>query len=450
MIIKISNISSSHGHNAISYALTKNQNEKKGAEEGKKDVVVPDFLDSHFLPNDDILGTPVSPTTAYTNMMIRQTNSGHHVKDGFFRIEICPAPEECEGWTHDDWQRCLDDAIRHLDTVEMRNKAGKVYAAHLQIAKSQYVAAIHRDTDKPHIHLVVNRITEENKLQDANYCGERAKRAAEAMSLERGWTLAKDIDGERKERIHDDALDVLRSMDHYSLAGYFAGMRAKGWIIKHGNSDRKGMLHGYSIGQELRKKDGSLSSTVIYNSSKLGFGRDLTIKNLENTWRKLHQNDVRVSQPTTTVTPGTTKPVVPSVPSGSTVAPDVRRPSAPRWECSEVLARDFGQKEETMVTVPSLVSDIINKDVKPLNPMDYKEPNNEIPTQPAIVAAAFFEFLVAADVQVSAGGGGGGGSNDLRWDGKTKDDLENLAHGAAKTAMAKSTAKLTKRGGVRR
>ena len=103
-----------------------------------------------------------------------------------------------------------------------------------------------------------------------------------------------------------------------------------------------------------------------------------------------------------------------------------------------------------MVTVPSLVSDIINKDVKPLNPMDYKEPNSEIPTQPAIVAAAFFEFLVAADVQVSAGGGGGGGSNDLRWDGKTKDDLENLAHGAAKTAMAKSTAKLTKRGGVRR
>lgn len=442
MIIKVNVIDSNHGHNAIAYALTKKQRQENSGDS-------PIYLRSNFLPDDDILGIPISPFTAYSCMKIHQNNSGHHVKSGFFRIEICPSVEECEGWTMEDWQQCLDDAIRHLDAVELRNRTGKVYAAHMQIARSQYVAAIHRDTDKPHIHLIVNRITEDDKLQDANYCGERAKRAAENMARERRWTKAADVDGARKDKIHEDALDVLRSMEVFSINDYFAGMRARGWVIKANRRDRDGVLHGYSIGEKLLKKDGTLSSTVLYNASKLGVGRDLTVKNLEHTWKRLHQSDVRISRPGTTVSSRTSQPVIPPLPAGSAVAPDVRRPSVPRWECSEVLVKPLDQKEGTMVRVPSLVSDIINNDVKPLNPMDYKDPFSKIPTQQVIVAAAFFEFLLAVDAPVS-GGGGGGSSNDLRWDGKNQDDLENMAHLAARTAMAKTVSKLTRRGGMHR
>ena len=102
-----------------------------------------------------------------------------------------------------------------------------------------------------------------------------------------------------------------------------------------------------------------------------------------------------------------------------------------------------------MVRIPDFAADVISREVPSIDPMDYQDPNSEIPTRPDIIASAIFEFLIAADVQVT-GGGGGGGSNDLRWDGKTKDDLENMAKGAAHSAFAKSTSGLRKRGGLSR
>lgn len=453
MVIKIACISASHGVNAITYAMEKNRDTPPG----KPADVEPVFLSSNHLPVDDITGEPITADDVWLAMKLRNENSNHKVKNPFFRIEICPTKEECERWTMKDWKQCLDDAIRHLDRTDYKDKSGKVKGRHTELANSQWVATVHFDTDKPHIHLIANRITEDGRCQDSNQDAKRAIMAANAMAIERGWIKAEDVDGDRKERIHSDAIDVLRSMKAFSYQDYFDAMRAKGWIVKE-KYDSYGNCVNYNIGEKLFKTNGELSSTIMLKSSSLDSKRELTPKRLKQTWQRLHKNQANtqpVQKPVAPVqTPIQPKPVV--VPRPAPIAEPVRRPSTPVtpaipvWACSEYEAREQWRDKGSMVRIPDFAADIISREVPAIDPMDYKDPNSDIPTRPDIIASAIFEFLVAADAQISGGGGGGGSSNDLRWDGKTKDDLENMAKGAAHSAFAKSTAGLRKRGGLSR
>ncbi len=97
---------------------------------------------------------------------------------------------------------------------------------------------------------------------------------------------------ERKNRIHKDAIDVLACMNKFNLERYFEGMRSRGWIID-AKYDSKGICRGYSIGERLFKADGSLSSTILVQSSKLGFGRDLMVSKLQGTWNRLHRPQIQ-------------------------------------------------------------------------------------------------------------------------------------------------------------
>lgn len=285
MIIKITTISSSHGHNAINYAMNKREKIEKST--ATQQLPRPFILATNGIPNDNIFLEPPNASEVWMDMRMKQMQSRHRIKDGFFRIEICPSKEECQGWRPSDWQKLLDDAIRHLDSTDFVTKSGKVIGKHTDIAHSQYVAAIHRDTDNYHIHLIVNRITMDDRLQDANKVRERGFLAANKLAEERGWVKAIDRDADRKEKIHGDALAVLRQMKAFSLEEYFKAMRAKGWLID-AKYDSQGICRGYSIGEKLYKPNGALSSTVMYQSSKLGFGRDLMVSRLQGTWNSLH------------------------------------------------------------------------------------------------------------------------------------------------------------------
>lgn len=175
MIIKVNTISSSHGHNAIEYAMNKKMSDKEK----------PEFLASAHLPVGDILG-PVDSTCIWESMKRRQANSGHKIKDGFFRIEICPPMEKCRNWSMKDWEKLLEDSIRHLDSTDFLGKSGNVIGKHTDIAHSQWIATIHRDTDNYHIHLIANRINENNEVQDDTRCRNRGVLAANKLAEERG------------------------------------------------------------------------------------------------------------------------------------------------------------------------------------------------------------------------------------------------------------------------
>ena len=430
MVIKIHSISGTHGHNAISYAMKKDKSEVK-----------PEFLAANFIPNDDILGIPVDPTSVWMSMKLRQEHSGHHVKDGFFRIEICPSAEESKGWGRKDFKKCLDDAIRHLDQTDFVTRAGKVIGHHTDLANTQWIATIHRDTDNLHIHLIANRITENNELQDANKCENRGFLAANKLAVERGWTMAKDKLAERKEQIHADAIAVLRNMKHFNIQEYFNRMRAMGWEINE-RYDSSHVCRGYSIGSKLYKVDGTLSSTVMYKASDLGHGRDLMASKLANTWDKLHGEGIKQETKAADMENSFYYPFS-GVP---TITLKTEQQLNPQWTCSEHTSKENWLEDGISVRIPDKVFSMLDSQIEPLDEMDYYNAADEIPSRKNILAVAVFEFLADTYVQVPSGGGGGGSSkNDLRWDGKTAEDFQRMAEAAAKRAVRKCTAGLRKR-----
>ena len=352
-------------------------------------------------------------------MKRRQANSGHKIKDGFCRIEICPPMEECRNWSMKDWEKLLQDSIRHLDSTDFLGKSGNVIGKHTDIAHSQWIATCHRDTDNYHIHLIANRINENNEVQDDTRCRNRGVLAANKLAEERGWIKAQDRQDKRKVKIHADAIDVLRHMEKYCLEEYFKGMQARGWKID-AKYDNSGICRGYSIGQNLYKANGSLSSTIMYQSSKLGFGRDLMVSRLEGTWKKLHPVQVKASEKNNM--------------QDNCTLNSLREMSQETW-------RDEG----TSVRIPDVVFDTISDNIQSLGRYDYYDRDEDIPAKMQIVAVAVFEFCTAANVYPSSGGGGGGSDNDLRWDGKTEDELQQMAAAAAHKAIGRCTSHLTKR-----
>lgn len=433
MIIKIATVGSNHGHNAINYAMDKDKNK-----DGKKPI----YLASGNIYYDDLLCDAPSPPSVWKQMKEVQSNSRHRVKDGFFRIEICPPGEKTKDWKQEDWKRLLDDAIRHLDSTDMVGKNGKIIGHHADIASSQWVATIHKDTDNWHIHLIVNRITEKDGLQDSNQCKNRGIIAANKLAEERGWGKAQDLSDQRKTSIHSDAIKVLQEMSSFSVEDYFNGMRRMGWSIE-AKYDADGVCRGYSVGEDIYKPDGSLSSTILYQASKLGFGRDLMVSKLKKTWEKLHPKVMEtpkiraVSNEHSHFTSVETSHVSSVVQNSE-------------WKCSNRDARETWREEPKSVRIPDVAFSVIDREVKELDKMAFYDRNEDIPGKAAMVAVAVFEFLVAADTVAPNCGAGGGSSSDLRWDGKTEDDLRNMARLAASKAMARCTAGLTKRRGLRR
>lgn len=433
MIIKIATISSSHGHNAIEYAMNKKVSDKEK----------PKFLASAHLPENSFL-SPVDSKTVWDKMRIRQVNSGHKLEKGFFRIEICPSAEESRGWTTEDWKKLLDDAIRHLDNTDFLGKNGKVIGKHANIANSQYIATVHHDTDKPHIHLIVNRVSEDNEVQDDTRCRNRGLLAANSVAVERGWIKAEDRASMRKKQIHDDAINVLASMRRFSLEKYFNLMRMRGWIID-AKYDGKGICWGYSIGEKKYKADGSLSSTVLIQSSKLGFGRDLMVSKLQGTWNSLHRPQVSNVDRETSAEGTASIPLYNEVESKTTMGETVSK--VPQWKCSSYDAmRNWNDEEIMSARVPDVAFEAIKGLVK-LDRLDYWDKDEDIPSRAAMVAASVFEFCTAADAPVASGGGGGGSSdNDLRWDGMTKSDFEKMAEMAVKKVTSNCTSHLHRKG----
>lgn len=233
-------------------------------------------------------------------------------------------------------------------------------------------------------------------------------------------------------------------MNKFNLERYFEGMRSRGWIID-AKYDGKGICRGYSIGERLFKVDGSLSSTILVQSSKLGFGRDLMVSKLQGTWNRLHRPQIQRGDNVSSAGRGSSMPTYNNVENNPAKREEL--PKMPQWKCSSYDAMQNWNDEEIMnARIPDAAFDIIDKLVEPVDKFDYCNPNSEIPERMQMLAVAVFEFCTAADAPVMSGGGGGGSSdNDLRWDGKTAEDFENMARNAVGKAKKRCLSHLSKR-----
>ena len=304
MVIKMETIGGAHAANAISYVLDK----EKARKENK-----PVFLAANNIELNPLTGKPYSPVEVLMDMQLKLAASKHKVENPFWRIELCPPKEECHDWTMEQWDRFCRDCVKVLDSTDykqevVRDKDGypvidkrtgrpkvKVSGKRTMLGRSQYIATVHFDTGKPHVHIVANRLTMDGQMHDTHKCKERAKMAADIIAERYGWVKAEERTNHRMERIHDAAMKVLKGMDKWDIETYFAGMRRNGFEVEP-TYDSQGVCRGYSIGEKLYDLDGNYSSTVMYKASakKFGHGRDLTVSKLYGTWQKLHSETAEV------------------------------------------------------------------------------------------------------------------------------------------------------------
>lgn len=428
MIIKANPIAASHAGNAIRYAMEKDS--KHGGE-------LPLFLYSQHIATN-ITGEPF-PKDVYDAMRMRQQSSGHNLSSPFWRIEICPPMEECRNWTEEQWQQCLQDTIRLMDTQDYVNpKTGKIptrsrkdkngiivttpQVGRFKLADSQLVATIHKDTDDWHIHVIANRITEHNEVMDTHKCNIRALLAANAFADEYGWTKAEDRENQRKERIHADAIEVLKSMQTFSLEKYFAGMRAKGWIVEPGTPDQIGKIHGYSIGEKLYKQNHQSSSTVMYKASSLGHGRDLTVSRLERTWKKLKYPDLYSNKERNRWKKA---PITPTIPKGTKRSRGEQERMAAVQDGRKSLrnklenpARDFSLRDIEDILPAAIIAHAIDRYGTATTPGNrtnaaYDLLKDVTGNTEAVMQAITSEVLNILFTPAMSPSGGGGSNNDL-------------------------------------
>ena len=241
MVIKMSTIDGAHAANAINYVLDK----EKARKEDK-----PVFLASNHIELNPMTGKPYSPVAVLMDMQLLLATSRHKAEEPFWRIELCPPPEVCQNWTMSQWDRFCKDCVQVLDATDYKREAVKdkdgrpvidkrtglpkvkVSGRHTMLANSQYVATVHFDTGKPHVHIVANRLTMDGEMQDTHKCKERAKTAANIIAEKYGWTKAEVRENKRMERIHDAAMKVLNRMDVWDIEAYFAQMHRNGFEVE--------------------------------------------------------------------------------------------------------------------------------------------------------------------------------------------------------------------------
>lgn len=254
----------SHGVNAVRYATEKDKAE---------------IIKLNLLPDDIPLEGIWQRMVIHQKKFEATLSRYRTLKNTAIRIEVSPARNESEEWTHDDWKRLTDDFVQEFDMVNMSSRADRESAARTNLGGSQYAVALHRDSRSgiAHLHIVANRVDMEGRVNDAHFIYERAMEAARRINIRRGWLTAEERGEQNRRQIADDCIDVLRQMSRFDWEEYVRLLGLKGYVVDL-KRDSKEIVRGYTI-----RKGNS-----VYKSSQLGSGRHLIPSKIEQTWRSLH------------------------------------------------------------------------------------------------------------------------------------------------------------------
>lgn len=398
MIAKAATIS--HGGNAVRYSVNKDKAE---------------IVKVNFLPDD------ISAEAMYQRMVLKQKefastiNKGRPLKRNVIRMEISPTKEESAGWTLDDWVRLANEYIQVFDSIDLSKKAKRASAKSTNVKNSQYVVALHHDAKSGiiHLHIDVNRVDMNGKVNDDHLIAERAMSAAYIINERRGWEQPKDIYEKRRLEIADTCMDVLRSLPEFSWAGYAAGLKEQGYGI-HIQEDDNGNVHGYSV----------LSGNSVYKSSILGKGRHLMPSKIEATWAGLHgeQKSSVIQNVEQEIRPATVSPEMPQV---NRQAPVIRN--------YDISTDEYHHYH---VAISENADEIIRKEC-------FMPDDNPFATIEAVQKTALLLFAGYLDGATSMATSSGGGGSDMSGWGKDKDEDE-LEWARRCTQMANSLCKRRK------
>lgn len=448
MIAKASSIS--HGYAAINYAVTKD------------DAVL---LRLNKIDVSATLGTEGLASAIWGRMRKTERDNDHpgrKLKRDAIRIELAPSIEQTATLkTKRDWEKLLDDWIDEMEKPFVpKGEKRKNTDTRLNIRGSKYVAAIHYDSGKPHIHLVVNRVDDEGHTNFARQIGRRASEAANRVNAKRGWVQSQTIHDNHAEEIAKTAMEVLAEMETFSWQAYAEGMSKHGYSLRiRRDKDGKVVNYGFSQGR------------ARYKSSEVGKGKHLTAAHIFTTWLKLHPEAQYNNQQGVEIRHFGEASITPKLDTFATsenshngreqqrdnITPwPVSTPSANTKEYVEVANK---HNEKYPWRVPKAAYDTMEEEAFKY----HKE--NDLPTgniRDDIMprAAEIFcnakdhgsltmAIIEAATDTTSIVGGGGVQGELTRWDGTTDDD-DALARRAGRAACHHSRGKRSGRGGRRR
>lgn len=339
----------------------------------------------------------------YQRMVLKQKefastiNKGRPLKRNVIRMEISPTKEESTGWTLDDWARLANKYIQAFDSIDLSKKAKRASAKSTNVRNSQYVVALHHDAKSgiPHLHIDVNRVDMDGKVNDDHLIAERAMSAAYIINERQGWVQPEDIYERRRLEIAATCMNVLCSLPKFSWSGYEAGLKAHGYGI-HLQKDDKGNVRGYSV----------LSGNSAYKSSILGKGRHLMPSKIEAAWARLH---------------GGQKSLVNSTIEQEKWTATVQ-PNKPQGELSASIFRHYDISTDEYhhyhVAIPEEADAIICKDCS-------VSEDNPFATIEDVQKTALLLFAKYLDGAMSIATSRGGGGSDMSGWGKEKDEDEH-------------------------
>ena len=330
------------------------------------------------------------------------------VKKPILRFEVSPSLEESKGWTYDDWNRFAQRFLNELVKASQRTSKNGKKKYGIDLNRAQIFACLHYDSKSgiPHLHILINRIDLDGNLVNDSFIGQNCVKAAHAINVAEGWELPEDIHKANVSEITDACYKVLSEMHSYSWNEYVNRIKALGYDVKV-QKDKQGVVHGYTI----------MKGNSRYKSSVLGKGRDLMLKNLEETWKKQHKpTQVKVNTPATGVGMSKPAPKPVATPQSAKVQSATEKlsaqTSAPAEKRAYVMWDNNGKEEKTYV--PYHIYEIISNNVEPYD--DTPEALKNCITVGILLFAGYVDG--ATSIAESCGGGGDPGKG---W-GRDKDE----------------------------
>lgn len=407
-----------YGGNAIRYAT-----EKEKAE----------IIKINHMPQD------ITPIAMWHRMKMHcdmhkgQHTHGRPMSNFMVTFVISPDPEECKGWTRQDWDNLQKEVLQTLDSVNMRQLPKCKKCKPTNFCNSMNVSALHHDSASGvlHLHLDCCRLDVDGHTNDTNQIHIRCMKAAEIINRRHGWKQPAEIREERRQQIANDCLDVLRQMKSWSLDDYFNMLRTKGYGVVS-KADKQGVVHGYTV---------SVGAST-FKASDLDKSRKLQVSRLETTWKQLHRSEaVNISKHSLVSVSPSPKPNV-SIPHPTDCKPAMSiQKSVVEDKPKTTLFKVKAGKETYSLDIPDSVKEIFSTEAA--------LPDNTLwSTVGDITNTAMLLFCgyIDAATTISESCGGGGNSNSKGW-GRDKDEDDEMF---ARRCIAKAKSMHTRKRGLHR
>ena len=202
----------SHGKTAIEYAMRES---KKGS------LITTNLVQSE------------TPDEIYKEFIEEQKYNTRCINK-FIRIEIGIAPQ--------------DEA--KLTNKELRDICW-AFSHKFGFFNNQWIACTHKDTDNLHLHMIVNRMSIDNKVYQTDFISKRAGKIAEEISREMGLTIANSVKTEQKYKKLETSAVRLMARNKITDAAIYA-LRKKPKTLKDFSAEMG--KRGISVSEAINKK----------------------------------------------------------------------------------------------------------------------------------------------------------------------------------------------------